>query len=122
MADLDRALRELTAIASVDIDTPPPRPDWVRAAEGELGHRLPPSFVRFLTEAGRRTLTFWDVYRVLEPGSDAFDIVRANRRERARRRGPMWPSFAAWPRARSGRASNLPATGARARGPAPSAT
>lgn len=83
MGDIKAAIEALRrkSIAEPEV-VPPPSLQQIRDAEQKLGIQFPPSFLRFLQEAGDCQLPFWETYWV---GDDLLrwrNIVAANEAER----------------------------------------
>ncbi len=93
MSGLDEIFGRFKALArGPEPDSLPPTANWVRHAEAELGHKLPPSYIRFLRECHGRALGLLTTYSVTDPArGSAFGIVAANKCEQHEASNPIPP-------------------------------
>ncbi len=90
MIRIDKAISalRLKSIARPRVGAPPSS-DQIANAEAQLGCEFPPSFLRFLAEAGPYQLPFWEPYWV--GPCEREDIVEANLSERHDAYSPLPP-------------------------------
>jgi hypothetical protein len=83
MGDIETAIQGLRRKSIAEPEgVPVPTPEQIRDAEHKLGIQFPPSFLRFLREAGDCQLPFWQTYWVGGASLGCRNIVLANKEER----------------------------------------
>jgi hypothetical protein len=83
MGDIETAIQGLRRKSIAEPEcVPAPVPEQIQDAERKLGIQFPPSFLRFLREAGDCQLPFWQTYWIGGAALGWRNIVAANEAER----------------------------------------